>query len=77
MLRFATVQCYNPACKAVFEAAIENDYHAECPQCGQVARVAGRSMSKELSGRCEACARPLDELHIYGRLGYCCPPLKP
>lgn len=73
-VRFAAgLQCMNPNCRAYYDAAIEDGYHAECPKCHQVNRVAGQALSKEITGYCDACKRPLDE-HIFGRLGYCCPP---
>jgi hypothetical protein len=73
MMRFATVQCFNPSCHAVYDAAVESGYHAECPACGQLNRVAGQAMSKEITGLCDACMRPLDE-HVFGRTSYACPP---
>lgn len=73
MLRFATVQCYNPSCGRVYDAAVEDGYHAECPICHQMNRVAGNAMSKDITGRCDACGRSLDD-HVFGRISYACPP---
>lgn len=75
MMRFAAFTCPNPNCRRPYEAAIEDGYHAECPNCHQVNRIPGQVMSKEISGLCDLCSKPLDE-HIYGRLTFCCPPKK-
>jgi hypothetical protein len=73
-MKLATVSCHNPSCSAVFETVLDaNEWHAACPSCGQVARVPGQAMSKEIDGLCVYCRHPLD-LHMYGRFSFCCPP---
>lgn len=75
MMRYAEFRCFNPSCNFYYPAAVEDGYHAACPKCGQVNRVAGRDMSKEITGLCDRCGEPLDE-HIFGRGDgwFCCPP---
>lgn len=73
MMRFADIQCPNPSCHRFYSAAVEDGYHAECPNCHQVNRVSGQVMSKDITGLCDRCMKPLDD-HIYGRLSFACPP---
>lgn len=73
MLRFAEMTCPNPACRHTYGVAVEDGFAAECPSCHQVNRVPGQAMSKELTGMCDTCKKPLDN-HIFGRQTFCCPP---
>lgn len=77
MMKFAAgIKCPNPACSGLtYDALVESGYHAECPNCHQLNRVAGVAMSNEIDGNCRACSNPLDH-HIFGRRGYACPPRK-
>jgi hypothetical protein len=78
MMKLATVTCPNPACNGKsYDAVVENDgFLAECPTCHQFNRIAGKDIGKPITGLCEACGKPLDELHIFGRHGFVCPPKK-
>ena len=76
MMKLAVVQCPNPSCGGVvYEAVVENDgFLAECPKCGQFNRVAGNAIGKEITGLCDSCGYPLDDMHIFGRETFVCKP---
>lgn len=75
-MKLATVKCPNKNCNVTYDAVMEDgDWHATCPECKQENRVPGISMTKDITGICAGCGRPLDD-HLYGRLSFACPPKK-
>jgi hypothetical protein len=76
-MKLASVKCSNPNCGRSYDVALDpGEWHATCPGCLQVNRVAGKDASNELKGICDRCNRPLDDLHLFGRqpANICCPP---
>ena len=65
-VRFARAHCPKPDCRALTEAAVEDDQtHMECKGCGQKNGIQERS--SPLTGRCAFCNKPIDDHHTGGR----------
>lgn len=59
-MKYATIRCTNPSCKAEWEATFYADqYYLQCDGCGQMNHVPEDAV--KITGRCGKCQKPWDD----------------